>query len=123
MNRFASLKSFAAAAMVLGTLAAATTAQAQSDVQFSIALGSSGVYVQPAPHYAYPRHVYEQPTPVYVYPRTVYVQPTPVHGWRHQRRNQHDHHVNVQGPWGDYDYDRDGIPNRYDRFPRNPNRS
>lgn len=140
MTRIVSLKSLAAVALVLGTLATNATAQAQSDVQFSITLGSPGymqpapryayprhvyvqptpVYVQPAPPYAYPRQVYEQRTPVYVYPRHVYAQPTPVHGWRHQRRNHHDRHENGRGPWGDYD--RDGVPNHHDYFPRNPYR-
>jgi hypothetical protein len=148
MNRFVSLKSLAAAALLLSTLAATTTAHAQSDVQFSITLGSPGVYVQPAPAYAYPRPVYVQPTPVYAYPRPVYVQPAPVYayprpvyvqpapmyaypqpvyeqsapmyGWGHQRHYYHDRHENAQGAWGDYD--RDGTPNRYDRFPGNPNR-
>lgn len=134
MNRFASLTSFAAAVLVLGTLVATTTAHAQSDVQFSITLGTPGVYVQPAPVYAYPRPVYVQPAPVYVYPRPVYVQPAPVYaypqpvyeqpapmyGWGHQRHYYHGRHENAQGAWGDYD--RDGTPNRYDRFPGNPNR-
>lgn len=134
MNRFASLKSLAAVVLVLGTLATTTTAHAQSDVQFSITLGTPGVYVQPAPVYAYPRPVYVQPAPVYAYPRPVYVQPAPVYaypqpvyeqpapmyGWGHQRHYNHGRHENAQGAWGDYD--RDGTPNRFDRFPANPNR-
>lgn len=134
MNRIAILKSFAAAALALGTLAAATSAHAQSDVHFSITLGSPGFYVQPSRVYAYPRPVYEQPTPVYaypqpvyrqpapvyVYPQPVYEQPTPVYGWGHRRHHHHGRDENAQGPWGDYD--RDGTPNRYDRFPGNPNR-
>ncbi len=135
MNRFVSSKFLlAAAALLLGTLAATTSAQAQSDVQFSITLGSPGVYAQPTPVYAYPRPVYEQPAPVYVYPRpvyerpaTVYVypqqvyeQPVPAYGWGHQRRFHHGRHEYAQRPWGDYD--RDGTPNRYDRYPENPYR-
>ncbi len=134
MNRFVSLKSLASAVLVLGTLAVTTTAHAHSDVQFSITLGTPGVYVQPAPAYeypwpvyvqpapvyAYPQPVYERPTPVYVYPRPVYVQPAPVYGWGHRRHHHHGRHENAQDPWGDYD--RDGSPNRYDRFPGNPDR-
>ena len=148
MNRFVSLKSLATAVLMLGTLAAATTGHAQSDVQFSITLGTPGYYEQPAPVYAYPRPMYEQPAPVYAYPRPVYeqpapvytyprsvyeqfgpvytyprslyVQPAPVYGWGRQRHDHHGRHNNAQGPWGDYD--RDGTPNRNDRFPGNPNR-
>ncbi|MES2584661.1 MAG: hypothetical protein V4627_18185 [Pseudomonadota bacterium] len=134
MNRIVILKSLAAAALALGTLVAATTAHARNDVQFSITLGTPGVYVQPAPVYARPRPVYVQPAPVYVQPLPVYAQPissyvyprpvyytppTPVHGgWGHQRHH-HGRDINKRGPKGDYDHD--GIPNRYDRFPGNPN--
>ena len=127
MNRIVILKSLATAALALGTLAAATTAHARDDVQFSITLGTPGVYVQPAPVYAHPRPVYVQPRPIYaqpissyVYPRPVYyTQPAPVYGgWGHQRHH-HGRDMNKRGPRGDYDHD--GIPNRYDRFPGNPN--
>lgn len=130
MNRIVILKSLATAALALGTLAAATTAHARDDVQFSITLGTPGVYVQPAPVYAHPRPVYVQPRPIYaqpissyVYPRPVYyTQPAPVYGgWGHQRqRHHHGRDMNNRGPMRDYDHD--GIPNRYDRFPGNPNR-
>jgi hypothetical protein len=136
MTRFISLKSFSAAALLLGTLAAATAAHAQSDVQFSLTLGSPGVYVQPAPVYSYPRPVYVQPAPVYVnprpvvyqqpapvyaYPQPVYEEPVPVYyGWGHPRHYNHRRYEHAQRPWGDYD--RDGTPNRYDRFPENPYR-
>lgn len=40
MNRIVILKSLATAALALGTLAAATTAHARDDVQFSITLGT-----------------------------------------------------------------------------------
>lgn len=136
MNRPVSLKSlFAAAALLLGTLAIATTTYAQSDVQFSITLGSPGVYGQPAPLYAYPQPVYvqpapvysyaqpvyERPAPVYIYPRApVYYQPAPVYSWGRKRHHHHDRDEDARGPWGDFD--RDGTPNRYDRYPGNPNR-
>lgn len=132
MNRLVSLKAVAAMALVLGTFGAASTAHARSDVQFSITLQSPGlyvqpapVYVQPAPVYTYPRPVYLQPAPIYNPPsRIVYVQPAPVyvqppyrHGWGHHHHGQKAH---ARGPWGDYD--RDGTPNRVDRFPADPYR-
>lgn len=134
MNRIVILKSLATAALALSTLAAATTAHARNDVQFSITLGTPGVYVQPAPVYARPRPVYVQPAPVYVQPQPVYVQPisnygnprhvyytqpAPVYGgWGHQR---HHHGRDINNRRHMRDYDNDGIPNRYDRFPGNPN--
>ncbi len=130
MNRIVILKSLATAALALGTLAAATTAHARDDVQFSITLGTPGVYahprpvyVQPAPVYVQPRPIYAQPISSYVYPRPVYyTQPAPVYGgWGHQRQRHHyGRDINNRGPMRDYD--NDGIPNRYDRFPGNPNR-
>jgi len=110
MNRILSAKPLFAAALAIGTLAAASAAHARSDVHFSIGIGAPIGYVQPAP-------VYVQPAPVYVQPRPVWVQPAPVyyerpHHWRQR------HHRN--GAWGDYD--RDGVPNRYDRAPGNPYR-
>ena len=134
MNRITIFKSLAAATLALGTLAAATTAHARDDVQFSITLGTPGAYVQPAPVYAHPRPVYVQPAPVYVQPQPVYAQPIssygnprPVHytqpapvygGWGHQR---HHHGRDMNNRRHMRDYDNDGIPNRYDRFPGNPN--
>ena len=135
MNRIVILKSLAAAALALGTLAT-TTAHARDDVQFSITLGNPYVYVQPAPVYAYPRPVYVQPAPVYVQPQPVYTQPissyvyprpvyyteqAPVYGgWGYERqRHHHGRDMNNRGPMGDYDHD--GIPNRYNRFPGNTN--
>ena len=134
MNRIVPLKFFAAASLALGTLAATTAAQARDNVQFSVTLGSPGflvqsapvyvhprpTYVRPAPAYVHPRPVYVQPQPVYMRPRPVYVQPAPTYGWGHQRYNHRGRNEYAQGSWGDYD--RDGIPNRYDRFPGNPNR-
>lgn len=133
MNRIVILKSLAAAALALGTLVATTaTAHARNDVQFSLSVGIPGVhlvsgsgygyphkqYAQPAPVYVRPQPVYVQPAPVYVRPRPVYVKPVPVHSWG-QQRHHHGHQTNGRGPRGDYD--RDGVPNRHDRFPGNPN--
>ena len=44
-------------------------------------------------------------------PVPVYVQPQPVHRGHHRWQAR-------RGPWGDFD--RDGVPNRFDRFPGNP---
>jgi len=64
------------------------------------------VYVQPAP-------VYVQPQPVYVAPRVVYQES----GYGYGHRHGHGHR---NGRWGDWD--RDGVPNAYDRAPNNPYR-
>lgn len=127
MNRLLSAKPLVAAALAVGTLAAASAAHARSDVSFSIGISApigyaQPVYAEPQPVYVEPQPVYVQPQPVYVQPREVYVQPRPVYvepapayyGWN-QRRWHHRH-----GPWGDYDGD--GVPNRYDRAPANPYR-
>ena len=121
MNRLLSAKPLLAAAVALGTLAAGSAAHARSDVFFSIGINApvgyvqpapvyvepAPVYVQPRPVYVQPRPVYVQPQPVYVQPRPVYVQPQPVYYGGHRGRG---------GPWGDFD--RDGVPNRYDRDSR-----
>lgn len=123
----------AAAAVVLGGLAAASAAHARSDVHFSIGLNVPGVYVQPAPVYTRPAPVYVQPAPVYVQPAPVYYGSRGVHGaWGDRDRdgipNIHDRYDNRRHPahgrpgmnHGQRDADRDGVPNRYDRAPTNP---
>ncbi len=105
MNRITILKSLAAATLALGSLAAATSAHARNDVQFSVAVGTPGAHAQHAP--------------VYVHRRPAYAQPAPAYGWGHQRHYEHGRNMYAYGPRGDFDHD--GIPNRYDRFPRNPN--
>lgn len=104
MNRFLSARPLLAAAIAVGAMAAGSAAQARPDVHVSIGLGAPGGYVQPAPVYVQPQPVYVQPAPVYVHPRPVYHEPR----YRYERR----------GPWGDRDGD--GVPNRFDRAPRNP---
>lgn len=120
MKRLTSLKSIAAAVIVLGAFGAASAAHARSDVFFSIGVQAPGLYVMPA-------QAYVRPEPVYVAPPPVYVQPQ--YGQAGERRDPYGdrdgyrHHmrqVNQHGPYGDYD--RDGVPNRYDRFPGNPYR-
>jgi hypothetical protein len=118
MNRTTILKSLAAATLALGTLAAATTAHARTNVDFSVTVGTP-VYVQPRQGYAHHRSVYVQPAPIYVHRRPAYAQPAPAYGWGHQRHYEHGRNMYAYGPRGDFDHD--GIPNRYDRFPRNPN--
>ncbi|HEY6772851.1 MAG TPA: hypothetical protein VI140_02655 [Oxalicibacterium sp.] len=62
--------------------------------------------------------VYAGPAPVYVAPHPVYVAPRPMPVYVHPRR--HYHHKRYIRPRGDYD--RDGVPNRFDRRPTNPYR-
>ena len=110
----ATTRTLAAAAVVLGGLAAASAAHARSDVHFSIGLNVPGVYVQPAP-------VYVQPAPVY-YSRGRY------DAWGdrdgdgvpniHDRYDNRRHHGHGHG--AHRDADRDGVPNRFDRYPANP---
>ena len=134
MNHLVSMKSIAAAALVLGALASTAAAHARSDVQFSISLQSPGFYVEPAPVYVQPAPVYVQPAPVYVWPAPVYVRPAPVfaqpapvygqpvygYGWGNGREHGHGHgHNKFHRGWNG-DRDGDGAPNRYDRFPNNP---
>jgi hypothetical protein len=133
MKRLISTKSIAAVAVALGAFAAASAAQARSDVYFSVGVQSApGVYVQPAPVYVQPRWSgYEAPRHVYVAPQPAYVPAPAYYGqyrYEHGRRYAHRY-----GPYGDLDrdgilnqYDRDrdgdGIRNRYDRFPDRPYR-
>jgi hypothetical protein len=149
MKHLISTHSLAAAVLVLGTFAAASSAHARSDVSFSIGVQVPGVYVQPAP-------VYVQPRPTYY--------PAPDH-YRHKgdgRRHEVQHwqrggyygdnfrggvsqihdsgrpgnqwrQTRMYGPYGDFDRDGitnrrdsdrdgDGVRNRNDRRPDNPYR-
>lgn len=123
MNRFLSAKPLLTAALALGAAMVGSAAHARSDVVLSIGLNApygyvqpAPVYVEPQPVYVQPRQVYVQPRQVYVQPRQVYVQPAPVYygsgyGYGHERR-----YVQRTGAWGDWD--RDGVPNIYDRDSR-----
>ena len=122
MNRLASLKSLAAAAIVLGAFGAASAAHARSDVVLSIGVNAPYGYTQPQPVYVQPQPVYVEPQPVYVQPRTVYAQPaygTVIYerGWRDSEWRHRRHGWREHGPYGDRDHD--GVPNRYDRAPNN----
>jgi len=128
MNRLFSAKPLLAAAVALGAIGAASTAQARTDVVFGVNLGIPA-YVEPAP-------VYVQPQPVYVQPRVEYVQPSVEYygyaqprveyygyndryahdwRWREARRVEYRHH-------GWRDSDGDGVPDRFDSRPYNPYR-
>ena len=102
MKRLFSARSLAAAALALGAVGVASVAHARSDVILSIGLNAPYGYVQPAPVYVEPQPVYVQPRPVYVQPQTMY--------YGHDRRLQRT------GAYGDWD--RDGVPNIYDRDSR-----
>ena len=72
----------ASAGVALALMAGAGTAQARSDVYWSVGVGSPGVSVvvgNVPPAYYGPAPVYVQPAPVYVAPRPVYVRPRPVY--------------------------------------------
>jgi hypothetical protein len=136
MKRLISTKSIAAVAVALGAFAAASAAQARSDVYFSVGVQSApGVYVQPAPVYVQPRWSgYEAPRHVYVAPQPAYVPAPAYYGqYRYEHGRRHEWARHRYGPYGDLDrdgilnqYDRDrdgdGIRNRYDRFPDRPYR-
>ena len=102
MKRLFSAKSLAAAAVALGAIGLASAAHARSDVVLSIGVNAPYGYVQPAPVYVAPQPVYVQPRPVYVQPQTMY--------YGNDRRWERN------GAYGDWD--RDGIPNRFDRDSR-----
>lgn len=105
MKHVISTQALAAVAIALGTLVATSSAQARSDVYFSIGLQVPGMYVQSAP-------LYVQPAPVYVHPRAVYV-PAPVHYGRYDDgRRYGGQQWQGSGPYGGHN--RDGIANVYD---------
>lgn len=122
MNRITFAKPVLAAAVAIGTLAAASAAHARSDVFVSIGVQAPFGYVHamPAPVVVQPAPVIVQPRPVYVQPAPVYVQPRPVYYGRDDHYGHHGRRVHHHRGWGDAD--RDGVPNRYDRAPHNPYR-
>ena len=107
MKHLISSKSLAAVAVALAAFAAAQSAHARSDVQFSIGVQVPGAYVQPAP-------IYVQPRPFYT--------PAPNYYRRHDDgRRYYGQHWQHRGPYGDSD--RDGIANIYEQgSPRNQGR-
>jgi hypothetical protein len=111
-------------AVALIGLAASAAAQARTDVQWSITIGSP-VWVRPAPVYhAPPPVVVYRPAPVY-YPYSYYParHPAPRYVHRHwdaDRDGIPNRYDRRYDPYGDRD--RDGAPNRWDRDDRNPYR-
>ena len=103
----------ASAGVALALMAGAGTAQARSDVYWSVGVGAPGVAMgvgNAAPmYYAPPPPVYYAPPPeVYVPPRPVYYAPPPPvyyrghdHHWRghhhHDRHRGHDGHRGHRG--------------------------
>jgi hypothetical protein len=128
MNRLFSAKPLLAAAVALGAVGAASAAHAHTDVAFSIGFASPA-YVAPAPVYVEPAPVYVQPRPVYVQPRVTYYgynryyeRTGPYGDWdRDGIPNRYDH-WNNQRRHGGRDTDHDGVPNRWDHAPNNPYR-
>jgi hypothetical protein len=120
MTRLFPARTFAAAALALGAVGAASVAHARSDVVLSIGVNAPYGYVQPSPVYVEPQPVYVQPQPVYVQPEPAYVQPEPVYVqprtvyYGHERR--WEHRWERRGAYGDWDGD--GVPNIYDRDSR-----
>lgn len=128
MNR----KPLALLTLALAGLGTAGLAQARGndvDVQWSVTIGTPGVYM-PAPVVVAPQPVYMQRPVVRAYPAPVYV-PAPVYrtypgyyrhaGWGDADRdgipNRYDRVYNPR-----WDRDGDRVPNRYDRHPNRPDR-
>jgi hypothetical protein len=119
MKHLISTKSLAIAAVALGAFAVGSSAQARSEVYFTIGVQVPGVYVQSAP--------------VYVQPMSYY-SPAPGYYQRHDEDRRHGWHQRQRrGPYGDrdgdgimnrrdHDRDGDGVRNRFDRLPDNPYR-
>jgi len=112
-----------AAAMLAG-IAMLSSAPAMARVDVDVNVGIPGTYlnpplpsppryVPPGPVYVQPGPVYVQPGPVYVPPGPVYVQPRPMYRDDWRERRWHDHGRR-------WDWDGDGVPNRYDRRPNDP---
>ena len=107
MKTIVSPRWLAGVALAIGAVAASATAQARSDVYFSIGVQVPGLYVQSVPMYVQPRPYYV-PAPVY------YAAPAPIYYQRHDNRyDRHGRQWQRRGPYGDFD--RDGIVNRHDR--------
>lgn len=115
MTKTRSIQSMAAAAGVaLALFAAAGSAQARSDVNWSIGLSSPGVvvgvgngypvYSTPAPVYYAPRPVYSAPAPVYYAPPppVYYAPPPPAYYYRgggYGHGHRHHGHGHCHGRW------------------------
>lgn len=103
----------ATAGMALALMAGAGTAQARSDVYWSVGVGAPGVavgvgnaapvyYAPPAPvYYAPPAPVYyAPPRPVYYAPPAVmYAPPQQLYYGGHRHRHHHHHHDRGHRNW------------------------
>lgn len=112
-------KSLATVALALGAIASATSAQARSDVSFTIGVQVPGFYVQSMPVYMHPRPIY-MPAPV----QYGHFDNGRRHGGQHWQGRSHYGDLDRDGVANRYDQDRDGdgVRNRYDRLPNNPYR-
>ena len=149
MKHLISTQSLAAVVVALGALTAASSANARSDVYFSIGVQVPGGYVQTVPVHVQPRPYYA-PVPNY-YRRHDDSRRNGPQNWQRRgpygdrdgdgianiydrggQRNQW-RQARLYGPYGDLDRDGivnqrdrdrdgDGVRNRFDRYPNNPNR-
>ena len=114
-----------AIAAVAGVLAAGA-AQAGSNIQWSIGINAPPVatvisnggygYYAPAPVYAYPPEVVYSPAPRAYYPPEVVYSPAPRAYYPPQVVYERPVPIYYHGQRRMSDRDRDGIPDRYDRY-------
>ena len=114
-----------AIAAVAGVLAAGA-AQAGSNIQWSIGINAPPVatvisnggygYYAPAPVYAYPPEVVYSPAPRAYYPPEVVYSPAPRAYYPPQVVYERPVPIYFHGQRRMSDRDRDGIPDRYDRY-------
>lgn len=116
MKRLFSAKALVAVTVALGAVAVVSAAHARTDVILSIGLNAPYGYVQPAPVYAQPQSWYVQPQSWYVQPQSTYVQPRHYYPQPQVVYYGNERRYERGGPFGDWD--RDGIPNRFDRDSR-----
>lgn len=113
-------------ALAAAAVLAAGAAQAGSNVYWSIGVAAPGVgtvisnapsYYEPAPVYAYPPQVVYAPQPRVYYPPQVAYAPQPrVYYPPQVVYEQRSVPIYYQGARRHHDRDRDGIPDRYDRY-------
>ena len=110
------LAKIAAGCLACLAVLAAAPAMARVDVGVNIGVpgGPPPVYVSPPPSYVSPppQYLNPPPGPVYLVPPPVYAYPPPGYygppRWEDRRWHDHGRH---------WDRDRDGVPNRQDRWP------
>jgi hypothetical protein len=123
MKRLFSAKTIAAAAIAFGAVGLASAAHARSDVVISVDLNSAYGYTRPVP-------VYTQPQAVYYGHNSRWERNGAYGDWDRDgipnRFDRHPRHYDARGGRGHGgwgDADRDGVPNRYDSRPHNPYRN